>query len=70
MPKGSCLCGAVSFEVDGPLCPPHACRRTIGDAIADARVLRMSGMRLAAGDKTYVSHRAGCRGLYSRQRSR
>jgi hypothetical protein len=25
MHKGSCLCGAVSFEVDGPLPPPDAC---------------------------------------------
>ena len=23
--KGSCLCGAVSFEVAGPLAPPDAC---------------------------------------------
>ena len=28
MPKGSCLCGAVSFEVDGPLRPPDACHCT------------------------------------------
>lgn len=25
MHKGSCLCGAVTFEVDGPLNPPDAC---------------------------------------------
>ena len=25
MHKGSCLCGAVAFEVDGPLRPPVAC---------------------------------------------
>ncbi|HWT13571.1 MAG TPA: GFA family protein [Allosphingosinicella sp.] len=25
MPKGSCLCGAVSFEVAAPLSPPDAC---------------------------------------------
>lgn len=28
MLKGSCLCGAVSFEVDGPLRPPDACHCT------------------------------------------
>ena len=28
MPKGSCLCGAVRFEVDGPLRPPDACHCT------------------------------------------
>lgn len=25
MPRGSCLCGAVRFEVTGPLRPPDAC---------------------------------------------
>jgi hypothetical protein len=25
MPKGSCLCGAVTFEIDGTLHPPDAC---------------------------------------------
>ncbi|MFZ6177505.1 GFA family protein [Nannocystis pusilla] len=25
MPQGSCLCGAVTFEVTGPLPPPNAC---------------------------------------------
>ena len=25
MPRGSCLCGAISFEVDGPLPAPDAC---------------------------------------------
>lgn len=28
MHKGSCLCGAVSFEVDGDLQPPDACHCT------------------------------------------
>lgn len=28
MPTGSCLCGAVHFEVDGPLKPPDACHCT------------------------------------------
>ena len=27
--KGSCLCGAVSFEVEGELTPPDACHCTI-----------------------------------------
>lgn len=25
MPKGSCLCGAVNFEIEGPLPPADAC---------------------------------------------
>ncbi|HET6593566.1 MAG TPA: GFA family protein [Xanthomonadales bacterium] len=28
MHKGSCLCGAVAFEVDGALSPPDACHCT------------------------------------------
>ncbi len=28
MPKGACLCGAVSFEVEGELPPPDACHCT------------------------------------------
>jgi hypothetical protein len=28
MPKGACLCGAVSFEVAGELAPPDACHCT------------------------------------------
>lgn len=28
MHKGSCLCGAVTFEIDGPLNPPDACHCT------------------------------------------
>ena len=28
MPKGSCLCGAVTFEVHQPLKPPDACHCT------------------------------------------
>lgn len=29
MHKGACLCGAVRFEVDGPLSPPDACHCTL-----------------------------------------
>jgi len=29
MPKGFCLCGAVSFEVEGALAPPDACHCTL-----------------------------------------
>lgn len=29
MHRGSCLCGAVRFEVDGDLAPPDACHCTL-----------------------------------------
>ncbi len=43
--SGRCLCGAVRFEVSGPLAPPHAChcgqcRRQSGHFVASTRVRR------------------------------
>lgn len=45
MPKGACLCGAVRFEVAGPLPPPDAChcsqcRRQSGHVWASSDVPR------------------------------
>jgi hypothetical protein len=45
MPKGSCLCGAVSFEVTGTLAPPDAChcsqcRKQSGHYLASTNVAR------------------------------
>jgi hypothetical protein len=45
MPSGACLCGAVSFEVEGALPPPDAChcsqcRRQSGHYWASTDVLR------------------------------
>lgn len=45
MPKGSCLCGAVSFEVAGALAAPDAChcsqcRRQSGHVWASTNVPR------------------------------
>lgn len=53
MHKGSCLCGAVTFEVDGPLNPPDAChcvqcRKQTGHFLVSTDVprtaLRVQGM--------------------------
>ena len=43
MPKGSCLCGAVRFDVSSPLAPPDAChcsqcRKTSGHYWASTNV--------------------------------
>ncbi len=45
MHKGSCLCGAVTFEVDGELKPPDAChcdqcRKWTGHALFSTEVKR------------------------------
>lgn len=45
MHKGSCLCGAVSFEVEGVLAPPDAChctrcRKTSGHYYASTDVAK------------------------------
>jgi hypothetical protein len=55
MPKGSCLCGAVTFEIDGPLHPPDAChcgqcRKWSGHYWASADVPRGS-LRIEGEDR-------------------
>lgn len=55
MPKGSCLCGAVSFEIDGPLKAPDAChciqcRKWSGHVFASTDVPR-SALRIEGGER-------------------
>lgn len=55
MPKGSCLCGAVRFEIDGTLHPPDAChcgqcRKWSGHYWASADVPRVS-LRIDGEDR-------------------
>ena len=55
MPKGSCLCGAVGFEVGGPLPPADAChcsqcRKQSGHFWASANVPRDS-LTISGADK-------------------
>jgi hypothetical protein len=55
MHKGSCLCGAVSFEVEGELPPPDAChctacRKHSGHYFASTDVPR-SALTIAGEDK-------------------
>ncbi len=54
MPKGSCLCGAVSFELPGPLPTPNAChcsqcRKQSGHFWASTDVPR-SALTIRGGD--------------------
>ncbi len=55
MPQGSCLCGAVTFEIDGTLHPPDAChcgqcRKWSGHVWASADVPRAS-LRIDGEDR-------------------
>ena len=55
MPKGACLCGAVSFEVQGDLPPPDAChctqcRKHSGHVFASTDVPR-SAVTIHGADK-------------------
>ncbi len=55
MPKGSCLCGAVSFEVAGALPPPDAChcsqcRKQSGHYWASTDVPR-DALAISGGDR-------------------
>ena len=55
MPKGSCLCGAISFEVAMPLAPADAChctqcRRQSGHVFASTNVPR-AALTIAGEDK-------------------
>ena len=54
MHTGSCLCGAVKFEVDGPLPPPDAChcsqcRKTSGHFFVSTDVAR-SALTIHGGE--------------------
>lgn len=69
MHKGSCLCGAVCFEVDGALHPPDAChcqqcRKQSGHFWASTNVTR-DKLHLTGGDqvKWYQSSSAIRRGF-------
>ena len=61
MHPGSCLCGGVRFEIDGPLagiqlCHCSQCRRAQGSAFAANLPVRAEDFRLVAGaPKAYAS---------------
>lgn len=54
MPSGACLCGAVSFEVEGELKPPDlchctSCRKSSGHCFASTDVPR-SALKVRGGE--------------------
>src|SRR3954454_1559771 len=68
---GSCMCGRVTFEVDGPLSPPDAChcvqcRKQSGRYFASANVPR-SALAISGQEslKWYASSQRARRGFCS-----
>lgn len=63
MIRGSCLCGAVKFEIDratGPfeLCHCNRCRKTSGSAFVASIGVRVEDFRLITGLDRIVSYQA------------
>ena len=63
MAKGSCLCGAVSFEITGELTPIqycHAsrCRKATGSAFAAELLTRASCLRWTRGEELVAVYQA------------
>ncbi|HEX2561775.1 GFA family protein [Phenylobacterium sp.] len=63
MHTGSCLCGAVRFEVEGPLAPIQLCccgqcRKAQGSAFGANIPVARSNFRLLSGDSELKEHRA------------
>jgi len=60
---GSCLCGAVAFEIDGPLSPIqhcHAarCRKASGSAFGTECAARLVDFRFTRGEDELTSYQA------------
>lgn len=63
MITGGCLCGAVRFEIDGPLSPVqycHAerCRKASGSAFATEAAARASEFRFTSGEDMIDTYEA------------
>jgi hypothetical protein len=63
MPSGSCLCGAVAFEVDGNLtpiqyCHARRCRKATGSAFAAELAARASRFRWTRGEDLITVYEA------------
>ncbi|MDP6980680.1 MAG: GFA family protein [Myxococcota bacterium] len=63
MIQGSCLCGAVAFEIDGPLSPIqycHAarCRKASGSAFGSECAARSADFRFTRGEDNIATYEA------------
>ncbi len=64
MHTGSCLCGAVRYEIAGEraaiqLCHCQMCRRASGTAFASNMPVRAADFRIVAGEASLKSYRSG-----------
>lgn len=62
MHKGSCLCGAVEYEISGPLrqivyCHCSRCRKANGSAFGAVALVSAPDFRIAKGEKSLRSYR-------------
>jgi ADP-ribosyl-[dinitrogen reductase] hydrolase len=63
MPKGSCLCGGVAFEIEGELtpiqlCHARRCQKFTGSAFAPELAARRDDLRWTRGEELITSYEA------------
>jgi hypothetical protein len=68
--QGACLCGAVSYEVDGPLnmmvhCHCSMCRKHHGGSFATFVAAPLVGFRWRSGEEQLVRYRSSAKGQRS-----
>jgi len=61
MYQGGCLCGAVRYEIDGPIhhiifCHCSQCRKAQGSAFATNGIVKEQDFRLVAGEQTLTAY--------------
>ncbi|MEE9380101.1 MAG: GFA family protein [Hyphomonadaceae bacterium] len=61
MIKGSCLCGSVAYQADGPIspivhCHCETCRKTHGSAFSSVATVPKAGFKWTQGEATLSSY--------------
>jgi hypothetical protein len=64
MHKGSCLCGAVKYEIDGELgpinlCHCSKCRKANGSAFLAASLVKKADLRIVSGSDHLAEYESG-----------